>query len=360
MTLTTVLLTIAGLGLLVAGGELLVRGASGIAAAAGVSRLVIGLTIVSVGTSAPEMLVSVYASVTGNPDIAVANIVGSNIFNVLFILGACAVLRPLVVASQLIRIDVPVMVAVSFLLLALARDGTIGRWDGLLLIGGAMAYMVVLLRQGRRDEVLRQEAPGLAGPAHPPARVWARNGVLVAVGLGLLILGARWLVDGAASMARALGVSDVIIGLTIIAAGTSLPEVATSVLATLRGERDIAIGNVIGSNIFNILGILGLSGLVATTPLAVHASVVDFDLPVMIAVAAACLPLFFTGNELKPWEGAVFLAYYGAYLAYLVMASSRHDALPVFSRTMLLFVAPITLLTVAVAVRREWRRRRGH
>ena len=360
MTLTTVLLIIAGLGLLIAGGELLVRGASGIAAAAGVSRLVIGLTIVSVGTSAPEMLVSVYASVTGNPDIAVANVVGSNIFNVLFILGACAVLRPLVVASQLIRIDVPVMVAVSFLLLALARDGTIGRWDGLLLIGGAMAYMVVLLRQGRRDEVLRQEAPGLAGPAHPPARVWARNGVLVAVGLGLLILGARWLVDGAASMARALGVSDVIIGLTIIAAGTSLPEVATSVMATLRGERDIAIGNVIGSNIFNILGILGLSGLVATTPLAVHASVVDFDLPVMIAVAAACLPLFFTGNELRRWEGAVFLAYYGAYLAYLVMASSQHDALPVFSRTMLLFVAPITLLTVAVAATREWHRRRGH
>jgi cation:H+ antiporter len=231
MTLTTVLLTIAGLGLLVAGGELLVRGASGIAAAAGVSRLVIGLTIVSVGTSAPEMLVSVYASVTGNPDIAVANVVGSNIFNVLFILGACAVLRPLVVASQLIRIDVPVMVAVSFLLLALARDGTIGRWDGLLLLGGAMAYMVVLLRQGRRDEVLRQEAPGLAGPAQPPARAWARNGVLVAVGLGLLILGARWLVDGAASTARALGVSDVIIGLTIIAAGTSLPEVAISVMA---------------------------------------------------------------------------------------------------------------------------------
>jgi cation:H+ antiporter len=359
MTLTTVLLTIAGLGLLVAGGELLVRGASGIAAAAGVSRLVIGLTIVSVGTSAPEMLVSVYASLTGNPDIAVANVVGSNIFNVLLILGACAVLRPLVVASRLIRIDVPVMVAVSFLLLALARDGTIGRWDGLLLLGGAMAYAVVLLRQGRRDEVLRREAPGLAGPAQPPARAWAKNGMLVAIGLGLLILGARWLVDGAASMARALGVSDVIIGLTIIAAGTSLPEVATSVMATLRGERDIAIGNVIGSNIFNILGILGLSGLVATPPLAVHASVVDFDLPVMVAVAATCLPLFFTGNDLRRWEGAVFLTYYGAYLAYMVMASSQHDALPVFSRTMILFVVPITLLTVTVAATREWRRERA-
>jgi cation:H+ antiporter len=159
------------------------------------------------------------------------------------------------------------MIGVSILLFALAWDGTIGGWDGLLLLGGAIAYMVILLRQGRRDEVLRQEAPNLAGPAGSPIRAWARNGALVAVGLALLILGARWLVDGAVSMARALGVSEVIIGLTIIAAGTSLPEVATSVMATLRGERDIAVGNVIGSNIFNILGILGLSGIVARPPL---------------------------------------------------------------------------------------------
>jgi cation:H+ antiporter len=265
MTLTTILLFAVGLGLLVAGGEFLVRGASGVAAAAGVSRLVIGLTIVAFGTSAPEMLVSVYASATGNPDIAVANVVGSNILNVLLILGACAVLRPLAVASRLIRVDVPVMIAVLLLLFALAVDGTVGRWDSLLLLGGAITYIAVCLRQGRRDETLRQEVFMLVGcPASAGARAWAVSGVLIIVGLGFLVLGARWLVDGAVALARTLGVSDVIIGLTIVAAGTSMPEVATSIVATLRGERDIAIGNVIGSNIFNILGILGAAGLVAS------------------------------------------------------------------------------------------------
>jgi len=359
MTLMSLLLIAAGLGLLIAGGEILVRGASGLAAAAGISRLVIGLTIVAFGTSAPEMLVSVYASVTGKPDIAVANVVGSNIFNVLFILGACAVLRPLIVASRLIRIDVPVMIAVSLLFLILSIDGTLGYWDGFLLFGGAIVYSVIILRQGRRDEALNQQAPGLAGTeGRPGPRSRGLNFVLIIAGLGLLVLGARWLVDGASVLARAFGISDVIIGLTIVAAGTSLPEVAASVVATIRGERDIAIGNVIGSSIFNILGILGVSSLVATPRLSVPASIVDFDLPVMIAVAFACLPLFFTGRELKRWEGLVFLGYYVAYIAYLVMASSQHDALPLFSRTMMGFVAPITVLTVLVAAAREWRSQR--
>jgi len=196
--------------------------------------------------------------------------------------------------------------------------------------------------------------------------------LLIAAGLGLLIAGGEILVRGASGLAAAAGISrlvigltivafgtsDVIIGLTIVAAGTSLPEVAASVVATIRGERDIAIGNVIGSSIFNILGILGVSSLVATPRLSVPASIVDFDLPVMIAVAFACLPLFFTGRELKRWEGLVFLGYYVAYIAYLVMASSQHDALPLFSRTMMGFVAPITVLTVLVAAAREWRSQR--
>ncbi len=349
----------AGLGLLIAGGEILVRGASRLAAAAGISRLVIGLTIVAFGTSAPEMLVSVYASVTGNPDIAVANVVGSNIFNVLLILGVCAVLRPLMVASRLVRVDVPVMIAVSILLLILSIDGILGFWDGLLLSGGVIAYTVIILRQGRRDEALNQQAPGLAGAqGHLGLQSLGLNILLIIAGLGLLVLGARWLVDGASALARAFGVSDIIIGLTIVAGGTSLPEVAASVVATIRGERDIAIGNVIGSNIFNILGILGVSSLLAEPRLSVPASIVDFDLPVMIAVAVACLPLFFTGRELKRWEGLVFLGYYVAYVAYLVMASSQHDALPLFSRTMMGFIAPITVLTILVTAAREWRSRR--
>lgn len=356
MTMTSIFWVAAGLGLLIIGGELLVRGASGVAAAAGIPRVTIGLTIVALGTSAPEMLVSVYSSMTGKPDISIANVVGSNIINILLILGACAVIRPLKVASRLIRVDVPVMIAVSILLMALALDGTLSHWDGLLLFGGSIAYTWVILHQGRRDEVLRQQAQELIpSRARPTFRNWVTNGIFILAGLGLLVLGARWLVDGAIVVARAVGVSDVIIGLTIVAAGTSLPEVATSVVATMRGERDIAIGNVIGSSIFNILGILGISGLVASPALAVPASILAFDLPVMIAVAVACLPLFFTGRELNRWEGGIFLGYYGAYVTYLVMESARHPSLPYFSKAMMLFVLPITLLTILVMVAREWR-----
>ncbi len=268
----------------------------------------------------------------------------------------CAVLRPLIVASRLIRIDVPVMIAVSLFLLILSIDGTLGLWDGILLFGGVIVYTVIVLRQGKRDEALNQQAPGLTGAQDRPGpRSLSWNLMLIIAGLGLLVLGARWLVDGATALARAFGVSDVIIGLTIVAAGTSLPEVAASVVATLRGERDIAVGNVIGSNIFNILGILGVSSLLAAPRLSIPASIRDFDLPVMIAVALACLPLFFTGRELKRWEGFVFLGYYVAYIAYLVMASSQHDAVPIFSRTMLGFVAPLTVLTILIATAREWR-----
>ena len=186
-------------------------------------------------------------------------------------------------------------------------------------------------------------------------RTWAISAVGVLAGLGLLDLGARWLVDGAVAIARAVGVSDLIIGLTIVAAGTSLPEVATSIVATIRGERDIAIGNVIGSKIFNVLGILGVSGLLATDALRAHPAVVDFDIPVMIAVAVACLPLFFTGLDLKRWKGALFLGYYTAYVAYLLMAASTHDALPLYSRVMMAYVIPITALTIVVIAGHEWR-----
>ncbi len=267
--------------------------------------------------------------------------------------------HPLIVASRLIRIDVPAMIVVSLLLLILSIDGILGFWDGLLLGRSVIVYTVFILRQGKRDEVLNQHAPGIVGAQGGRGpRSWSLNFLLIIAGLGLLVLGARWLVDGASALARAFGVSDVIIGLTIIAGGTSLPEVAASVVATIRGERDIAIGNVIGSNIFNILAILGVSSLVAAPRLSVPASIVDFDLPVMIAVAVACLPLFFTGRELKRWEGFVFLGYYVAYVAYLVMTSSRHDSLPLSSRTMIGFVVPITVVTILVESARKWRSRR--
>jgi cation:H+ antiporter len=337
---------VGGLGFLVAGAELLVRGASRLAAALGVSSLVIGLTVVAFGTSAPELAVSVKASLAGQANIAVGNVVGSNIFNVLFILGVSALITPLVVASQLIRIDVPLMVVVSVLLLLLGLDGTISRVDGLLLFGGMLAYVAFLFVQSRKEQALPENAPDPEVPLAPSTLL--RDLVYIAVGLGMLVLGSRWLVDSAVSMAQALGVSDMVVGLTIIAAGTSLPEVVTSIMASIKGERDIAVGNVVGSNIFNILAVLGLTGLVAPDGIAISPEAIRFDIPIMIAVALACLPIFFTGGLIKRWEGALLLGYYVAYTAYLVLAAGQSDSVGLLRDAMLYFALPLTAVTLLV------------
>jgi cation:H+ antiporter len=221
------------------------------------------------------------------------------------------------------------------------------------LLAGLAAYTVFVVRQSRAETnaAVKSEYESEVG-THRPGRggALALNVVLVVVGLALLVLGARWLVQAAMNVARSFGVSEVVIGLTIVAAGTSLPEVASSVLAAMRGQRDIAVGNVIGSNIFNILGCLGLAGLLAAAPLTVAPSVVNFDLPVMLTVAVACLPVFFTGAKVARWEAAVFLGYYVAYTAYLILAANAHDALPAFSAIMTGFVVPITVITLVVVV----------
>jgi cation:H+ antiporter len=350
----TVVLFVAGLGLLVLGAEWLVKGASRLAAALGISPLVIGLTVVAYGTSAPEMAVSVKSAWAGQPDLALGNVVGSNIFNVLFILGASAIITPLVVSSQLIRLDVPIMIGASLLTLLLAGDGSVGRLDGAILFALAVAYTVFQVRQSRKESAaVREEYGREFGPSRSAT---AGNLAFIAAGLVLLVLGSRWLVNGAVAFAQALGVSELIIGLTIVAAGTSLPEVATSILAAFRGERDIAVGNVVGSNIFNLLAVLGLAGLVAPVGLPAPAALLRFDLPVMVAVALACLPIFASGALIARWEGALFLFYYAAYTAYLVLAAQQHDALPAFSAVMEAFVLPLTAVTLVVVGWRAWRR----
>jgi len=353
----TLLLLLLGLAALVAGAELLVRGASRLAAALGISPLVVGLTVVAFGTSAPEMAVSVQAALSGQTGIAVGNVVGSNILNVLFILGLAALIAPLVVAQQLVRLDVPIMIGISVLLVVLARDGNIGPLEGVLLFSGIVAYTVFQVVQARRErnpevvaEYAQEYGKSKAAKGGLPLQL-----VLIVAGLALLVLGAHWLVAGAVVFAKWLGVSETVIGLTIVAAGTSLPEVAASVLASIRGERDIAVGNVVGSNIFNILAVLGLSAIVSGEGLPVPASILSFDLPVMLAVAIACLPIFFTGFTIARWEGAVFLCYYGAYTGYLVLDAVGHDALPVFSHVMLWFVLPLTILTLALVTARALR-----
>ena len=347
----TELLFILGLLFLIAGAEILVRGASRLAVAAGVAPLIIGLTVVAYGTSTPELVVSVMSAVSGQADIALGNVVGSNIFNVLFILGVSSLIVPLIVSQQLVRLDVPLMIAVSVLLLLIGLDGNISRQDGLLLLAGLVAYTVFLFYHNNRENKKAQ-----TNCTEPPNnknmtfKSWATDIFFIVSGLGLLVLGSQWLINGATLFALRLGVSELVIGLTIVAAGTSLPEVATSVIASIRGERDIAVGNVVGSNIFNILAVLGLSSLLSPHGVNVAPSALAFDLPIMIATAVACLPVFFTGHLIARWEGFLFLGYYAAYTAYLFLYSTQHSALPLFSSVMLLYVIPLTVLTLALVV----------
>jgi cation:H+ antiporter len=341
---------LAGLVLLAVGAELLVHGASQIARALGVTPLVIGLTVVAFGTSAPELVVSVHAVLGGRSDIALGNVVGSNTFNVLFILGLCALVRPLLVHSALVRREVPLMIGVSLGLWLFALDGFLGPLECLLALAGLVVFVVSSIRAARSEDAV---CPGESARATDARAVSLAAQIgLVALGLALLVLGARWFVAAAITIAQLLGLSETVIGLTIVAAGTSLPEVATSLMATLRGQRDIAVGNVVGSNLFNVLGILGVAGLVGDARLAVSPSIVAFDLPVMVAVALACLPIFASGHRIARWEGALFLAYYVAYTAYLVLASASHDALRHLSFVMMEFVVPLTVLTLGVVA---WR-----
>jgi len=348
---------ILGLIALVAGAELLVRGASKLALSFGISPLVVGLTVVAFGTSAPEMAVSVQSAWTGQVDIALGNVVGSNIFNVLFILGVSALIVPLVVHQQIIRQEVPVMIGASLLLWALAADGGISRWEGLLLASLIVGYTFIIIRQSRRETaaIKAEYDEAFDGVAKGWDAHWGVQILLILAGLALLVLGANWLVEAAVTFAKQLGVSELVIGLTIVAAGTSLPEVATSILAAIRGERDIAVGNVVGSNLFNILAVLGISASVAPGDLAVAPAMLAFDLPVMVAVAIACLPVFFNGSCISRWEGALFLALYVAYTLYLILYATGHDALHGYSAVMGGFVLPLLAVTLVVLAVRHWR-----
>jgi cation:H+ antiporter len=409
MILSTLLLLAGGLALLVLGGELLVRGSARLAALAGLSPLVVGLTVVAYGTSAPEMAVSLRAGFSGNDSIAVANVVGSNIFNILFILGACATLAPLVVDRRLVRVDVPVMIVVSLAAGIFAIGGRISPLEGAFLAAGAVAYTVWSLRSGRVErapaasgaegQVLSAEgagdeipddsvgwrwtaavaslatlafagaaldwfaysesaitlvgaliflcAPLLCGGAKGQRADFARQLGLFLAGLGVLVVGAGWLVEGAVVLARSLGVTDAVIGLTIVAAGTSLPEVAASIIATIRGQRDIAIGNVVGSNIANLVAILGVASLATPGGLHVAPQLLRVDIPLMIGIAVVCLPAFYTGYLVRRWEGIVFFGAYLAYTAHLVADATGHAIAPALGEALAYVCAPVALAAFA-------------
>lgn len=357
------LLLLAGLAILTGGAELLVRGASRLAAAVHISPLVIGLTIVAYGTSAPELAVSVQSALNGQADIALGNVIGSNIFNVLFILGVSAVIVPLVVHQKLVWLDVPIMIAVSFAVLFMALDGRIGRVDGLILVAGAIGYTVWAITQSRRETKAvaahyAEEFSKVPVPAAGGAGIVIQV-VYVAAGLALLILGARLFLGAAVDIARTLGLSELVIGLTIVAAGTSLPEVATSVVAAIRGERDIAVGNVVGSSIFNILVVLGVASVVSVDGVQVADAALRFDIPVMIAVALACFPLFFTGHMISRWEGVIFLAYYAAYTGFLVLHAMQSPFKENYSTALLWIALPLTTVGIVFSFWQSLRQRTG-
>ncbi|AJE22421.1 calcium/sodium antiporter [Azotobacter chroococcum] len=359
MTLMTFVYLIAGLALLVAGAEALVRGAARLAARFGIPPLVIGLTVVAFGTSAPEMAVSVQSASNGQGDIAVGNVLGSNIFNVLMILGLSALVIPLTVSRQLIRLDVPLMIGASLLAWLLAIDQHYGRLDGILLFAGIVAYTAFQVRSGLSAKVNGESNEFEVEYGEKPEGRLALLGHLgfVVLGLALLVWGSSLLVDAAVTLARALGLSELVIGLTIVAAGTSLPELATSVMAALKGERDIAVGNIVGSNLFNLLAVLGLAGLVAPAPISVSPNALAFDYPVMVAVAVACLPIFFTGYRINRWEGLLFFGYYLAYAAYQVLFATGASAVALLHTALVWYALPLTALTLLVIAAREWQRR---
>lgn len=353
-----ILFFIAGLIFLIVGAEALVRGSSRLAAVLGISPLVIGLTVVAFGTSSPELAVSIKAALSDQASIAVGNVVGSNIFNVLFILGLSALIVPLIVSQQLVRLEVPLLIALSVIVLVFSLDENFSRTEGLLLVSGLAMYIGFLMYQSRRESgEVKDEYAKEFGSGRDAGSNWLKNIAMVLSGLALLVLGSRWLVDSAVSFAQYLGISELVIGLTIVSAGTSLPEVVTSLIAAMRGERDIAVGNVVGSNLFNIMGVLGIASIVAPTGMEVSAAVIRFDIPVMIAVAFACLPIFFTDGVISRQEGALLLGYYVAYTLYLILAAAHHDALPRFSAVMLYYVIPLTAVTLVIVTARKIHRK---
>ncbi len=311
--LEIILYLVGGLIMLFIGAEGLIRGSSNLAIKIGITPLVVGLTVVAFGTSTPELVVSLKAALLGNSSISLGNVVGSNIANIALILGVAALIKPLDVHAKVIMREIPIMIGISLLLLLLLLDGELGFIDGLVFVSGIITYTFVnvwMARKEKSPEVVKEFKEGLKSKLGIPVSI-----VLMIAGLGLLILGANLFVRSAVAIAKMFNVSDAIIGLTIVAIGTSLPELITSIVAAYKKESDIAIGNVVGSNIFNILGILGITALII--PIS-SVGISYVDLGVMLVTAIILFPLSRTGFSISRFEGAFLLLGYAGYLYYLI------------------------------------------
>jgi cation:H+ antiporter len=310
-----------GLGLLYAGAQTLIKGGAALALRLGLTPLVIGLTVIAYGTSSPEMVVSVKAAATGNGPISLGNVIGSNICNIALILAFCALVRPVTASAQIIRREIPIMIGVSLLVAALLWDGWLGRIDGAVLCAGVIAYTWFTVVEAKRQKAANAEAEYAdeMSDAQPKKMTLLFAILLLIAGLGVLVAGSRFFVDGAVTLAQGWGVSDVVIGLTIVAVGTSMPELATSLVAAIRKHSDVAVGNIVGSNIFNVLGILGIAALVQPIDAS---GLGPIDLAMMIGVAVALLPLARSGGRVSRWEGMALLIAYAAYTTWLVRQRS--------------------------------------
>lgn len=297
--------------ILTVGAEALVRGSTAIALKLGIAPLIIGLTIVAFGTSAPELAVSVKSALAGNPGIAIGNVIGSNIANIGLILALTALIRPIKVKSQMVKRDIPLMIIATLLFWGLLLDGELSFVDGVILVTALVAYLVYSYKNSGDDDIDDELD---TKPQNPVLSI-----VLVLAGIGMLVGGGILFVDGAVDLAKSMGISEVIIGLTIVAIGTSMPELVTSIVAALKGQSDIAIGNVVGSNLFNILAILGVTAIIHP----VHsAGLQNFDFMVMLALAVILLPFAWTGLRIGRREGAILLVGYLAYIGYLISQTS--------------------------------------
>ncbi len=350
LPLINVIELLCGLFLLIAGAELMVRAAVRLAARLHVRPLIIGLTIVALGSSAPQMAVSLQATLTHNSDIAVGSVIGSSIFNILVTLGLSALIIPLRVSRQLVRLDIPLMIGASLLVFVLAWNEEIGRFDGILLLAALGLYLGLLLRQSRHSA-----RPHSDHPQTQPAP-WFTSLLMIVAGLAMLVFAGHLLLGAAVAVATDLGFSERVIGLTVVAVGTSLPELATSLIAALRGQRDIAVGNVIGANLFNLLGVLGITALIAPTPLSVSPNALDFDLPVMLGVATLCLPVFYSGYRVTRAEGLLLLGLYLAYGLHVVSFTTGMPLAGKLERLMLFYVLPTLLTFLFFTSVRAWRR----
>ncbi|MHC6227208.1 calcium/sodium antiporter [Pseudomonas sp. X10] len=342
-----------GLLLLIGGAELLVRAALRLALRLHVRPLIIGLSLVAFGSTAPQLTVSLQAAYQGAPDVAVGSVIGSNIFNVLVILGLAALIIPLRVSRQLVRLDIPLMILASALVYLLAFTGHLGRLEGALLLLGLLGYLAILWHQSRH---YARTYPAPEPVTVRAGRFWFGAALQVLLGLGLLSLGGHLLLEAAVEVATDLGLSERIIGLTVVAVCTSLPELAAALIAALRGEREVAVGTVIGSNLFNLLAVLGLTALVAPEPLSISPNALDFDLPVMLGVAILSLPVFYSGYRVTRAEGLVFLCLYLAYGLHVVAFTTGMPLAGRLERLMLFYALPVLGALLLYTTLRAWRR----